>query len=240
MISRLDKSVGAIVTELGALGLRENTVILFASDNGYSAWGYFARPRYEDDPLFKNKGPWDGGKFMCRDGGGRVPLLVNWPGQIKPGQTDHVCALYDFLETAAELAGVPLQQPTDGISLVPLLMGRQSEQRRHRYLYWENGSFSPDAQALRMDQWYAYREHPHKPVQLYDLEKDPRCTTDVAGDHPEIVQQTVNYFAEAHVDSEWYNNPGDTSKQLNAKRQRAEQEGTIQESPRPNTQYPQR
>jgi len=94
-----------------------------------------ARPRYTDDPLFKNKGPWDGGKFMCRDGGGRVPFFVCWPGRIMPGQTNHVCALYDFLETAAELAGVTPDQPTDGISLVPILMGREHGQRKHRYLY---------------------------------------------------------------------------------------------------------
>jgi len=89
-----------------------------------------------------------------------------------------------------------------------------------------------------MDPWYAYREHPKKPLQLYDLENDPGCSTDVANDQPDTAQQMVRYLNEAHIDSEWYNNPGESPKVKQAKQRKAEQEGTVFISPRPNTRDP--
>jgi arylsulfatase A-like enzyme len=235
MVTRLDRSVATLVAELRAQGVLDNTVILFAADNGYSQYGYLGRPKWTDDPLFHNKGPWHKGKFVCTDGGGRVPFVMSWPGRIARGRTDHLTALYDFLETAAELAGVKPEKATDGISLVPLLEGNRDAQPVHPYLYWENGTISPHGQSVRMGRWFAFREHPSKPVQLFDVEKDVACEQDVAEAHADVVERVLAIFREAHVDSEWYTNPGDSKDVIKARTARAEREGTLQESTRPNS-----
>ena len=105
MLGHLDRGVGRMVDLMEQLEILDNTVIFFAGDNGYSQWGYFGRPLHEDDPLFKNKGPWPKGKFTStHEGGVRVPFFVYWKDKIKAGENDHLCALYDVLATAADLA----------------------------------------------------------------------------------------------------------------------------------------
>jgi len=210
MVSWLDQCVGEIVALLREQKLEENTLILFASDNGYSQWGYFNRPKWTDDPLFKNKGPWPGGKFALYEGGCRVPLLASWLGHIQPGESRHLLAFYDVMPTLAELAGAPPPQ-TDGISFAPELLGRAKTQKEHDYLYWENGSLLPHGQATRFGPWYAMRESPDKPLHLFDVETDPGCTNDVAASHSNLVNRAKAIFAEAHTDSAWYVNPTDAN-----------------------------
>jgi arylsulfatase A-like enzyme len=102
MVARMDQTVGSIVDRLKELNLLEDTVIMFAGDNGYSQWGYFRRAVYQDDPVFHNKGPWPKGKFTCtHEGGMRVPFFVYWKNRVAPGESDHVCTLYDILATLA-------------------------------------------------------------------------------------------------------------------------------------------
>lgn len=238
MMEHLDRHVGEIMETLEELKILDRTILFFASDNGYSHWGYFGRKRWENDSLFNNKGPWAGGKFLPMDGGVRVPFFVNWPGKIKPGTSDEVIALYDFPATACDLAGLdaPL---TDGNSLLPLLMGKTlAEEDFHEYLYWENGSFGPHAQAARFRNWFAFREHPDQPLQLWDLFSDISCKSDVAGSNREIVEEALQIFMESHVTSEWYVNPGDSEELIERKRMKAERAGTIQEPVRANSRYP--
>lgn len=208
MVTWLDQCVGDIVALLRELKLEDNTLIFFAGDNGYSQWGYFGRESWTDDPLFQNKGPWPGGKFALYEGGCRVPFFVSWPGHITARASDHVCALYDVMPTLAELAGIP-SPPTDGISFAPELLGKPDQQKKHDYLYWENGSQLPHGQATRFGQWYGMREHPEKPLHIYDVEKDPGCTNDLATDRPDLVIRAKAIFAEAHTDSASYINPGE-------------------------------
>jgi len=234
MVQWLDRCAGEIVALLGELGLTRDTIIFFASDNGYSEWGYFGRKEWLDDPLFSNKGPWPGGKFALYEGGCRVPLFVSWPGRIRPRQSEHVLALYDFLPTAAELAGAK-PPACDGISFVAELTGDPASQKKHEYLYWENGSKLPHGQAARFGPWYAVREHPSKPVHLYDVEKDPACEKDCAAEHPELIERAKAIFAEAHVPSKWYRNPGESDESFRAKRELARQQGTLQHSTTANS-----
>jgi arylsulfatase A-like enzyme len=223
------------VLALRELGIEKNTVIFFAGDNGYSQWGYFGRAAHEDDPVFKNKGPWPKGKFTCtHEGGMRVPFFAYWPGTITPGASDHVCALYDFAATAADLASVEAPA-TDGISLLPTLLGKPDQQRDHAYLYWENGSRSPHAQSARRGPWWASRDNPAEPVQLFRIDRDLACERDVAGDHPEVVEQFRATFHEAHAPSEWYVNPGEGKDRVAAKRQRAQADNGMQVPVGPNT-----
>ncbi len=235
MMNRLDQTVGAIVATLEELGIEKRTVIFFAGDNGYSQWGYFGRPAWQDDPVFANKGPWPKGKFTCtHEGGMRVPFFASWPGTIEAGDSTHPCTLYDFAATAAELAGVTPPR-TDGISLAPTLLGKPDRQRRHRYLYWENGSHSPHAQSARLDSWWASRSHPAKPLRLYHLGRDPACDHDVTADHPKVVERFLQIFKEAHAPSEWYVNPGENKEQARAKQRRARASNSMQESVRANS-----
>ncbi|MEF8812097.1 MAG: arylsulfatase [Bacteroidales bacterium] len=237
MMEKMDKGVGRMVELLENLNILDNTIIFFAGDNGYSMWGYFGRPAFEDDPLFENKGPWPKGKFTStHEGGVRVPFFAYWKGKIEPGETDHVCALYDFMATAADLAGVSVPE-TDGISLVPTLLGEPENQKKHNYLYWENGTRSPHTQSVRMDQWWAYRSHPSEPVKLYNLSRDIACENNVAKENPDVVKDVKQIFQEAHVDSKWYVNPGESKEQIEAKRNKAREMGQMQRSVRPNTAF---
>lgn len=237
MVEHMDRGVGSMVALLEELGILDNTIIFFAGDNGYSHWGYFGRPAHKDDPLFKNKGPWPRGKFTCtHEGGMQVPFFAYWKGKIKAEESEHICALYDILATTADLAGAAPPK-TDGISLVPTLLAKPNEQRKHKYLYWENGTRSPHAQSVRMDQWWAYRQHPSKPIELYDITKDIDCEEDLAEDNPNIITKIKQILKEAHVNSEWYVNPGESKAQIVAKRQKAQTTGQMQNPVRPNTTY---
>lgn len=223
MVTHMDESVGKIVGLLEELEIDGNTVIFFAGDNGYSHWGYNGRPRWQDDPFFHNKGPWRGGKFMSTEGGVRVPFFVRWPGKIEPRDCDHVCAFWDFLPTAAELAGLSPPENTDGISLVPILTGQPARQRQHEYLYWEN----THVQAARKGQYRAYRPHPTKPMEVYDLVADEASTKDLAEERPDLVKEFERIFREARVDSEWYVDPGESPEQIKATKKRAADTGQM-------------
>ncbi len=237
MVVRMDRSVGSMVAQLEELGLLENTIIFFAGDNGYSQWGYFGRDRHEDDPFFRNKGPWPKGKFTCtHEGGMRIPFFAYWKGKISAGESGHVCALYDIMATAAELAGVDPPQ-SDGISLLPVLSGMPEKQLTHDYLSWENGTFSNHAQSVRKGRWWAYRDHPSGSVTLYDINLDINCEQDLAVEHPDVVEKVIAIFDEARVDSEWYTNPGESEESISQKRQKAVLQGEMQVSVKANTEY---
>ena len=237
MMEHFDRHVGEITATLKELDILENTLIVFAGDNGYSHWGYFGRKRWTDDPIFKNKGPWPYGKFIPRDGGVRVPMFAYWPGKIIPGTTKYITALYDFMATAAELAGAEETQ-SDGISIVPTLLGNPEKQQQHKYLYWENSSVNPHAQSVRMEDYFAYRSHPDSLLEVYNVIKDPRCKTDISKESKPIVEQVLAYMEEAHVDSKWFVNPGESKETIQAKMEEAKRTGTFYGSGTfPNTDY---
>ena len=237
MIQLLDRHVAALLDRLASHGVLDNTIVVFASDNGYAHWGYMGRRPYTDDPVFRNKGPWRGGKFIALEGGVRVPMFVTWPGRIAPGCTDWLVSLYDLFATFGDLAGVDPLPPTDGISLVPLLEGREEDQEAHDFLYWESGGHARHAQSARLGKWFAWRRHPGEPVELYDTELDVGSHFDVAAQHPDAVERVLQLFEREHVDSEWYLNPGESDEEFGAKVARAETEGCLQESTRANTEF---
>jgi len=236
MMEHLDRHVGEIVQTLDSLSLRENTIIFFSSDHGYSQYGYFGRKPWVDDPLFNNKGPWKAGKFLPMDGGVRVPFFANWPGKIKPGISNEVVSLYDFFATACDLVGITSSE-SDGKSLLPLFKGDLPIKiKLHPYLYWENGSMGPHAQSTRFRNWFAFRKHPDDPIQLWDLSKDITCDIDVADSNPAIVKEAISIFVESHENSQWYVNPGETKEEIDIKRKKAA--GSIQKSTFANSRYP--
>jgi len=187
MISYLDEQVGRILDTLQRTGLDRRTVVFFTSDNG-ATWDIGG----VDPKFFDSHAGLRGHKGQVYEGGIRVPMIARWPGQIRAGAlSDHVGANWDMWATFAELAGAPLNEQTDGLSVVPTLLGR-SGQRRHDALYWEYHS-GGSSQAVRMENWKGIRtnvlKNPGAAIELYDLARDPGETRDVAADHPAVVQR---------------------------------------------------
>jgi arylsulfatase A-like enzyme len=194
MVSRLDRYVGDIRRLLVEKGLDKNTLILFTSDNG---------PHREDggDPAFFNSsGGLRGIKRDLYEGGTRVPAIACWPGTIKPGTTQQPAAFWDLLPTFCQLAGAKAPAGIDGLSIVPTLRGK-SKQQQHEYFYWEfhenNGRM-----ALRMGTWKAVWYNvglaTPNPIELYDLDKDPAETSNVAAANPGVVQKMQEIMLREH------------------------------------------
>ncbi len=200
MITRMDGDVGRLLDKLRELDLDNDTLVFFASDNGPHKEGG------ADPNFFDSNGPLRGTKRDLYEGGIRIPLIARWPGKIEAGSgTDHVCAFWDFLPTCCDIAGAVPPDDTDGFSILPTLIGRPDHQREHRYLYWEFHE-QGKKQAVRMGRWKGVRlnvaRDPDGPIELYDLKTDLGETTNIADQHPEIVQQIASTMAKAHRPSE--------------------------------------
>lgn len=228
MVKRIDTFTGELVALLKELGVYENTIIFFASDNGYSQCGYFGRgnaaTNWPDDPFFRNKGPFRGGKFSVLEGGVRVPFFVSWEGKIPPGISSEPVWLLDIFPTAAALAGVPVRHDIDGLNLLPLLEGRPADFPGHHALYWQKRN----EQAVRMGPWKAYRSHPNAALELYLVEEDTYGDRNLAAFYPEVTAEVERVMRESSVPHKWYRNPGETDGEFAAKRKRAEQTGQLQ------------
>jgi len=204
MISRMDRDVGRLIDLLGRLGIDEQTLVLFTSDNGPHAEGG------NDPAFFSSSGPLRGMKRDLYEGGIRVPLIARWPGRTPPGATsDHVGYFGDFLVTAAELAGAEVSWAHDGISLAPTLTGRAGTQRTHGHLYWEFYG-RETAQAVRRGRLKGIRRPMLTgPLELYDLEADLGETRDVAPDNPGVAEEIVRLMDEAHTPSPLWRAPAE-------------------------------
>lgn len=204
MISRMDKDIGRILDLLTELGIAKDTLVIFTSDNG-------PMPDQVFTELFNSNGELKGGKRDLFEGGIRSPFIAWWPGMIKAGSTsDHVSAFWDFLPTACELAGIETPECRDGISYLPALLGRKQDP--HDYLYWETPLIGK-AIAIRKGNWKAIKTNigsePDATFELYDLATDLGETTNIAADHPGILEEMEEIFTEAHVASEHFPLPGD-------------------------------
>lgn len=204
MISRLDRDVGRLLETLKELKIDGNTVVMFSSDNGPHREGG-ANPTF-----FKSSGPLRGYKRALYEGGIRVPMIARWPGKIKAGtQTPHLSAFWDCLPTFAELAGAGAPAGIDGISFAPILLGRDSQQKKHDHLYWEFRTYH--TQAVRKGPWKAVRFLRQNRTELYNLAKDIGEKQDVSRQHPGIVADLEKCMARAHEPSALF--PLDIDKQ---------------------------
>lgn len=202
MITRLDRDIGTVLQRLDDLGVAQNTIVFFSSDNG---------PHREgggDPTFFQSSGPLRGIKRDLYEGGIRVPMIVRWPGQITPGSiSDQVWAFWDFLPTAAELARVKPPHDIDGISMLPALVGpdRAGRPQQNRdFLYWEFHERGTQ-QALRSGDWkFIHRPFAETKVELFDLKNDPAETENVAAEHPEAVKKMETYLKNARIESNEY------------------------------------
>jgi len=186
MVSRLDRDVGRIVDLVDELGLAENTLIIFSSDNGPTSAGG------ADPDFFDGNGPLRGIKFEFYEGGIRCPMIARWPGKVAAGsETDYVSAHWDLLPTAAELTGAAAPEGIDGISFLPVLLGEAENQSVHDHLYWEAAD-KKGWQAIRQGDWKAHRigtrTKGKEVFELYDLSRDIAEENNVADQNPEVVE----------------------------------------------------
>lgn len=197
MVSYLDEQVGDIVKELKALGLFENTLIIFSSDNGPTYNGGSDSPYFDSAAPFQSE--YGRAKGFSTEGGIRVPMIASWKGMIQGGRTSqHVSAFWDVLPTLCEVSGAPIPSDTDGLSFLPTLL--ESTQPAHEFLYWEFPSYQGQ-QAVRMGDWKALRKDIFKgnmALELYNLKTDPREQFDVAGRHPELVARIEAIMKREH------------------------------------------
>jgi len=196
MVERLDGDVGRVLALLKELGLEQNTLVIFSSDNG-------AGGGPQNNERFGSTAGMRGTKATLWEGGIRVPMIARWPGHVAAGRTcDFATAFWDFLPTAAELAGTPVPEGIDGISIVPTLLGKP--QPPHEYLYWEQPQGKKLTKAVRMGDWKGYQADAGKPIELYDLKANPQedKAKNVAAEHPEVLKKIEAIMAKAHTEGE--------------------------------------
>lgn len=191
-VEEVDWGVGRIITTLKELGLAENTLVIFTSDNG---------PWLTQGDQGGESGPLRGGKGGTFEGGVRVPTIAWWPGNIPAGiDIGNISGNIDLLPTFATLSGavIPGDHKIDGKDLTPLLLGKTTESQRDIHYYFSGNNL----QAIRSGPWKLAiarqseangkpdpdARKPFSPT-LYNLESDLGETKDVASEHPEIVSR---------------------------------------------------
>ncbi|HEX5051913.1 MAG TPA: arylsulfatase [Planctomycetota bacterium] len=197
MISRLDSEVGAIVDLLAELGLENDTIVVFTSDNGatHSPVGG------TDVDFFASCGELRGRKGSMYEGGIRVPAIVRWPGHVPKGsESARRTGFEDWLPTLAELCGADAPAGIDGISFAATLRGAPQPERA--FLYREFAGYG-GWQAVWVGEHKLVRKDLQKRVttELYDLAADPGEATDLVAAEPERVQQLESILAREHVPS---------------------------------------
>lgn len=199
MVTLLDDQVGEILAKLDELGIADNTLIMFTSDNGPHREGG------ADPDFFNSNGPFQGYKRDLYEGGIRMPMLVRWPDKITAGSiSDHISAFWDVLPTLAEVAEVDIPENIDGISFLPALLGK--EQPKHNYLYWEFHE-QGGKQAIRKGDWKAIRLNvlrDSSELLLFDISQDPEERNNLADQNPEVVQEMLDLMKNSRIeDPEW-------------------------------------
>ncbi|MBW1963524.1 MAG: sulfatase, partial [Deltaproteobacteria bacterium] len=187
MIESVDQSLGALQRKLDELGLTENTIIIFTSDNGgHGKW--------------TSNYPWRGNKGNFYEGGIRVPLIIKWPGVTEPGSVcNETVITNDFFPTMLEMAGLPLmpEQHLDGLSLLPLLKKEGNLGRETLYWHFPNyiGAGHPNRSkpvgVIRFREWKLFEWFEDGSLELYNLENDPRETTNLAETEPELAAKML-------------------------------------------------
>ena len=197
VVEEFDHGTGRLLDKLDELGLRENTLVIYTTDNG--PWN---QPKYtkrkkghpEGAIFWGDAGPLRNGKGSCYEGGYRVPCIVRWPGRVPAGRvSDAIFATIDFMPTFATLAGfdVPNDRIIDGIDQTDLLFGK-TETGRGTFVYLNNAIRSGKWKYLRAKHrvpGYAVDSRRKQVEELYDLSTNIGETVNIADQHPEVVEE---------------------------------------------------
>jgi len=197
MMTLMDRDLGRILDLLQEIGIAEDTLVIFTSDNGPHKEG-----GHQTD-FFDSNGPLRGYKRDLYEGGIRVPTLAWWPGKISAGSTSATpFAGWDVLPTLCELAGIKCPKQANGISFAPTLLGQNEKQEGREYLYWEFHE-QGGKQAVRMGKWKGIRlqvrKNPVGPIELYDLSKDIGEENNVASQFPRVVEKIDQLMKESRT-----------------------------------------
>jgi arylsulfatase A-like enzyme len=182
-VEHLDYCIGQVLAALRELGLEEDTLVAFSSDNGGSL------------TYAQNNDPWRAGKQSHYDGGLRVPFMIRWPGQVQAGsRSDYAGLNFDLFPTFLELAGTAATTPgeIDAVSLVPILRGDTIGQARDLYFVRREGGMDyggKSYEALIRGDWKLLQNNPYSPLELYHLRKDPGETTNLANQFPGVFRE---------------------------------------------------
>jgi arylsulfatase A-like enzyme len=194
MVSRLDGDIGKIVELLSKLGLDQNTLVFFCSDNG-------AAQRWEG--VFDSSGHLRGRKRDMYEGGIRTPMIVWYPGKIKPiVNREDVWYFADVMPTLASIANIDPPKNIDGINVWPSILGKKSIPDE-RFLYWEfyEGRFG---QAVRWKNWKAVKNDIDLPWELYDLSVDESETKDISSTNQDVLNIIKDWVNENRVESPYW------------------------------------
>jgi len=187
MVQRIDITVGKIMDRLKTLGIAENTLVIFSSDNGPHNEGGHSVTRFD------SAGGFQGYKRSLHEGGIRIPFIAWSPGTIEPGVSDHMGYFPDLLPTFLDIADVNFNDVGDGISILPLLTGNESRQQLHEYLYFEfEGQL-----AVRKGAWKYYVNRKGK-ESLFDLREDRHEDNDVRDFQQEVFAELKSFVAREH------------------------------------------
>jgi len=208
-IFELDWVVGELLKTLDRLGVADNTLVMFASDNGPEVPTVISM---RSDHKHDGARPWRGVKRDQWEGGHRTPFIVRWPGKVKTGTTsDQMISLTDVMATCGAIVGtdLPDKAAEDSYNFLPVLLGTQGDKPVRQYLLQQTMSL---AMSIRRGKWkyldhkgsggnnytrggrwgmkqYALKDtDPDAPGQLYNLQTDPGETTNLYSKHPEIVK----------------------------------------------------
>jgi arylsulfatase A-like enzyme len=221
-VTRLDSDVGELLDLLKELAIDDNTLVIIAGDNGSS----FAPESKIGKRFNQASNGLRGFKRGLYEGALRQACIARWPGTVPAGRVSgEAWAFWDFLPTAAELAGaaIPAGCKTDGLSLVAHLKGGPAPKRES--FYWELHEGKP-IQAVRFGDWKAVKNGPQAKVELYDLAKDPGERTNLAADHPAQVEKALALMKAHHSPSPDWPLDGKSPQRL------ADQRGPSAKAPR--------
>jgi arylsulfatase len=197
MVTRMDRDVGRLVALVDELGLRDDTLILFTSDNGPT----YDRIGGSDSEFFASAAGLRGLKGSVYEGGLRVPLLARGFGvAARGGVSDEVGAFWDLFATLCEIGGAAPTGAVDGRSLASVLRGEFVGLAPT--LYWELPSYAGGQQAVRHGDWKAVRRETKKssaPLELYDLARDPGETRDLAAERPDVAAELARVMEREHT-----------------------------------------
>ncbi|ATL47894.1 N-acetylgalactosamine-6-sulfatase [Chitinophaga caeni] len=196
MISYFDHNVGAIMELLQQLGLDDNTVVMFSSDNGPT---FHTGGINVDD--FNSKLGMRGYKGQLYEGGIRAPFIVRWPGHVKAGTTsDLLSNQFDMMATFAAIAGIKAPE-NDGINILPTLEGKKQKEH-HDFMYFEFPERGGQL-AIRVGDMKGIKTGMKKnhdaPWQVYDLSKDPDEKNDIASQNPQFIKQLDDIVKREHL-----------------------------------------
>jgi len=190
MVSRMDRDIGVLMDKIKSLGLDDDTLVIFTSDNGHE---YDSLKK----PFFNSNGPFRGMKRDLYEGGIRMPLIARWPNKIeKNSESDHVSAFWDFLATACDIASVEMCPKSDGLSFLPTLLGTNN-QVKHDFLYWEFNEKKGPMQAILMDNWKLLKSENN--LELYNLTLDEGEVNNLANNEVEIVTKLLAKLKKART-----------------------------------------